>query len=222
MVQARRKKPAKAARNKPKRSGSIGVASQSVSFLFAGILIGVLSTLFWQGYQTSHEGDIGSGLKDMIAKSRISTEKAQARKVPTEPIAVNDAPRKTADYDFYTVLPAIEEVLPKDPIVEDPQVAVTDASPSSEPEKKTQSRLPEGSAYFLQVASYRNAADAERLKAKLALNGLRAAIQNVSIERKQYYRVRIGPYTDYGSMTADDYRLSKMGFKAMRLRVSGA
>ncbi|MCP4011362.1 MAG: hypothetical protein GY726_17825, partial [Proteobacteria bacterium] len=51
---------------------------------------------------------------------------------------------------------------------------------------------------------------------------MRASIQKVSIENKDYFRVRIGPYLDYGTMTSDDYKLSKLGFKAMRLRVSRA
>jgi cell division protein FtsN len=219
VVQARRKKPAKSARKTTKRSGGFGIASQCLSFLFAGILIGVLSTLFWQGYRTSHQGDIGSGLKDLVDKSRLNAEKQQAVRVPTEPIVV-DAPRKQANYDFYTVLPAIEEVLPKDS-EPTPKVVVTDVSPSTEPETANTAQLPAGTAYYLQVASYQNPKEADRLKAELALSGLRPVIQNVSIDNKQYYRVRIGPYSDYGSMTADDYQLSQMGFKALRLRVSG-
>lgn len=75
---------------------------------------------------------------------------------------------------------------------------------------------------MLQVASYGQQVDAERLKAKLALSGMRASIQRVSIENKTYFRVRIGPYSDYGTMTSDDYKLAKLGFKAMRLRLSRA
>jgi len=101
----------------------------------------------------------------------------------------------------------------------------TAAKPKTTPEStsaKTASKLPPGSAYMLQVASYGQRADAERLKAKLALSGMRASIQKVSIESKNYFRVRIGPYLDYGSMTSDDYKLSQLGFKAMRLRISRA
>jgi len=75
---------------------------------------------------------------------------------------------------------------------------------------------------MLQVASYGQRADAENLKAKLAFGGLRSSVQEVSIDGKKYYRVRVGPYADYGSMTSDDYKLSKMGFKAMRLKISKA
>ena len=215
MVQAKRKKPAKSPKRKADKPTGFGLLSQSFSFLFAGIVIGVLSTLFWQGYQTSHEGDIGSGLKDMIDKSRLSAERQKANHVAPEPIIVDQTPRETADYDFYTVLPAIEEVLPKNSPIEDANAQISNASP-----KKEATKQDAGNSYFLQVASYQRQADAEQLKAKLALSGLRAAIQNVSIDKKQYYRVRIGPYASYDAMTSDDNRLSTMGFKALRLRVS--
>ena len=92
----------------------------------------------------------------------------------------------------------------------------------AKPATKDIRTLPPGSAYMLQVVSYGQQADAERLKAKLAQEGMRASIQKVSIENKDYFRVRIGPYSDYGTMTSDDYKLSKLGFKAMRLRISRA
>lgn len=212
MVQARRKKSAKPAKRQPAKTRGFGLLSQSFSFLFAGIVIGILSTLFWKGYQTSHQGDIGSGLRDMIDKSRISAERQKANRVAAEPIIVDQAPRETIGYDFYTELP-------KTSSVEEPKAQVSEASPKKDKAEK-QASLSKGSTYFLQVASFQKQADAERLKAKLALNGLRAVIQNVSIEKKQYYRVKIGPYNSYDSMTSDDKRLSAMGFKAMPLRVS--
>ncbi len=216
MAQARRKK---ARVSKKQEKNGAGIASQAFMFLFAGILIGVLSTLFWQGYRTSHDDDIGSGLKDMVDKSRENSQKQQAQQDDTTPIVVADEPRQKAQYDFYTVLPAIEEVLPKEAEEPAPASAPEEQAPIAAADKPTETAPNVDTAYFLQVASYQREADAEGLKAKLALSGLRATIQSVSIEQKQYYRVRIGPYTDYGNMTAADYKLSQMGFKALRLRV---
>jgi cell division protein FtsN len=148
-----------------------------------------------------------------------------AERLAPEPILVDNAPRIKPEYDFYTVLPEIEEVLPKDapelpPVVSVKTTAIAKAKLAARP--KDVRSLPAGSAYMLQVASYGRQVDAERLKAKLAFNGMRASIQKVSIENKEYFRVRIGPYSDYGTMTSDDYKLSQLGFEAMRLRVSRA
>ncbi len=222
MAQARRKRQAKA---NPKRgagrsaiSALLPMFKRGLGLFSAGALAGVLAVLLWQGYQSEDQADLGSGLKEMIEASRIRAEKRAANAVPPEPVLIDKAPRLKPQYDFYTVLPEIEEVLPKD------AESIAAAASNGAPEKVKQSApvLKPGSAYMLQVASYGQEVDAQRLKAKLALGGLRASIQKVSIERKNYYRVRIGPYTDYGSMTSDDYKLSKMGFKAMRLRISRA
>jgi cell division protein FtsN len=239
MAQARRTKKEKAKANPRRGSGgdtnpAAVVFRQGLGFFVTGAFTGILAILFWQGYNSEEQGDMGSGLKAMIKQSKVQAEKRAAEIIPPEPVLVDKA-------DFYTVLPEIEQVLPKDtPDLPPPVVAVTTRSEStsasksrprasvnsSAPEPKTPPisyrPLPPGSVYMLQVASYAQKADAERLKAKLALGGMRASIQKVSIEKKVYFRVRIGPYSDYGTMTSDDYKLSNMGFKAMRLRLSKA
>jgi cell division protein FtsN len=233
VAQARRTKKTRAKAN-PKRASkrnlrpAITAFKNGFGFFIAGALTGVLSILFWQGYQSDAEGDMGSGLKAMITQSREQAAIRAAESVPPELVLVDNAPRIKPQYDFYTVLPEIEEVLPKDAPELPPVASVktkTAVKPKTTPKStsaKTASKLPPGSAYMLQVASYGQRADAERLKAKLALSGMRASIQKVSIESKNYFRVRIGPYLDYGSMTSDDYKLSQLGFKAMRLRISRA
>ena len=147
---------------------------------------------------------------------------------------VRTSPRTVlADQHRLMNLAGYQEVLPKDAAALPPPAVTSVAANKPSPSAVSGSRpkapppapakpLPPGSAYMLQVASYGQKADAERLKARLALGGMRASIQRVSIENKDYFRVRIGPYSDYGTMTSDDYKLSNMGFKAMRLRVSKA
>jgi len=232
MAQARRTKKSRAKTNPKRGSGrnlksAISAFKSGLGFFVTGALSGVLALLFWQGYQSDAEGDMGSGLKAMISQSREQAAIRAAQNVAPEPVLVDNAPRIKPQYDFYTVLPEIEEVLPKDAEALSPVVSVKTkaaAKPKTAPKAtvKNVRQLPPGGAYMLQVASYGHLADADRLKAKLALSGLRASIQKVSIENKNYFRVRIGPYADYGTMTADDYKLSQLGFKAMRLRISRA
>ncbi len=232
MAQARRKK----AKANPKRGSgrnlrpTISAFKTGLGFFVAGAFSGVLAILFWQGYQSDAQGDMGSGLKELISQSKQQAEIRAAESVPPEPVLVDKAPRIKPQYDFYTVLPEIEEVLPKEAAPPPTPVVSVKTKPVSKAASKAGAKpatrdirtLPPGSAYMLQVVSYGHQADAERLKAKLALGGMRASLQKVSIENKDYFRVRIGPYLDYGTMTSDDYKLSKLGFKAMRLRVSRA
>ena len=80
-------------------------------------------------------------------------------------------------YDFFTVLPEMEVVVPEQEIRKDAETDVTSGS------------------YVLQVGSFRNAADAERMKAQLALLGLVGQIQTVKVNDATWHRVRLGPYT---------------------------
>ena len=74
--------------------------------------------------------------------------------------------------------------------------------------------------YVLQAAAYANLEDADRLKARLTLNGLEARIEKIAIEGKgTHYRVRLGPYSKIEDLDAANNRLEQLGIKAIRLKV---
>lgn len=127
---------------------------------------------------------------------------ADAKKADTK-----EADRPKSKFDFYTILPETETVLP--------ERSPRDAKPATKPE-----RAEEDVSYVLQAGSFNNFDDADRLKAKLALQGLSAQIQKVVIEgRGEYHRVRLGPYHKLDELDAANQELIKMGIKAMRLKV---
>jgi cell division protein FtsN len=82
--------------------------------------------------------------------------------------------------DFYTILPGKEEVVPdKD---------VSRPSPTAGTARVV---------YYLQAGAFQNAADADNLKARLALAGLEAQIQTATLPDKSvWHRVRMGPYSN--------------------------
>jgi cell division protein FtsN len=107
--------------------------------------------------------------------------------------------------DFYTILPG-ETVLPE-PRREDRRSA------KAEPADKT-------AAYILQAAAFANPDDADRLKAKLVLNGLEPHIEKIIVgDKGTYYRVRLGPYSRLADLDAINAKLSQLGIKAIRLKV---
>lgn len=66
--------------------------------------------------------------------------------------------------------------------------------------------------FFLQVGAFQKAADADNLKAKLALTGLEASVQEVSVPDKgTMHRVRVGPFRDPEEMNRARTRLSQSG-----------
>ena len=50
--------------------------------------------------------------------------------------------------------------------------------------------------YVLQAGSYRNEADADRVRAQLALQGVDAKVQRVAVDTDVWHRVRIGPISN--------------------------
>ena len=66
--------------------------------------------------------------------------------------------------------------------------------------------------FFLQVGAFQKAADADNLKAKLALTGLEASVQEVSIPDKGVmHRVRVGPFRTPDEMNRARTLLSQTG-----------
>lgn len=143
---------------------------------FLGILIGLVLGLF-----------IALGVAWYINKlpSPWST-KTPVQKAPPQPYAAKDAtPPKAPSAPPPADKPAssTQEMPAKDAAIP----AVTDAKSTSAARE----------AFFLQTGSFQSVGEADNLKARLALLGLEANIQQrVLPDKGVWHRVRVGPYTD--------------------------
>lgn len=93
-------------------------------------------------------------------------------KKPSSPAQADASPPSTkprVDYTFYGILPGDKPAKPIEP-----------------PKPKEN--------WWLQVAALKNPAEADRLKARLALLGLQVSTQKVESAGQSLYRVRVGPY----------------------------
>ena len=183
-----------------KRGASRGQrGSHAWLWLFSGVLIGLglAYYLFAKGYIPTPE--IEQAQPSQINPSENSeagiAQGHEAKKVKPE------RPR----YDFFTVLPEMEVV-----------VAEEELKKSSNPASHA---LQQGEDnYLLQVGSFRQSQDAEQLKARLALLGMTAKVQSVSVDGNTWHRVRIGPVS--GARQADDIRsrLAENGIESLRMK----
>ena len=166
--------------------------------LLLGVGIGIASMMLWQ--MLTHRADGRSGLANLF--SSLHKPSASAKKAPETPPPSPPKPK----FDFYTILPETETVLPPEPRAA---------------KNKTAKAKPElGVTFILQAGSFASFEEADQLKAKLALSGLVAQIQKVTVEgRGEYHRVRLGPYERIDQLDAADQQLQKMGIKAIRLKV---
>lgn len=184
----------------PRRSYGRRIARKRLpgwAWLLLGLALGIASILLTQ--LVIRRAGSNDGLAGLFAARIKRPEPASTKQV--EPAAPKPK------LDFYTVLPAIETVLPDRSVR-----ARSSKTERSEP----------GAQYILQVGSFASFEEADQLKAKLALQGMQAQIQKVVIEGKgEYHRVRLGPYHSLEDLDAVNQRLSKLGIKALRLKLKG-
>ncbi len=168
------------------------------ALVLLGLALGVISAWLFHLYA----GDIfnsGQGGSSFRQATELSGKKPNQA-----PAGKSAKPR----FDFYTILPEIESVLPE----KEPSRPRAAAAKSDEAVR-----------YALQAASLANFDDADQLKAKLALAGLEAHIEKITIEGKgDFYRVRLGPYAKLEDLEAPTKQLNQLGIKALRLKLKKA
>jgi cell division protein FtsN len=110
-------------------------------------------------------------------------------------------------FDFYTILPKKEVVVP------DHEIKTRTREEQFGKNKKA--------SYVIQAGSSRDPKDADQLRAKLALMGIESKIQKAKVESVIWYRVKIGPYSQMGSVNTIMSRLQKNGMKPVITEVDG-
>lgn len=135
---------------------------------------------------------------------------AQAEKPATEDALPKDENPKPATptateeqkhFDFYTILPGSE-------------TSVT------EKEIKDTAATIKKDNYFLQAGAFQKEADADNMKAKLALQGFEAVVQTADIPEKGiWHRVRVGPLTDIDQINKTRSALVSGGFSADLIKI---
>ncbi len=116
-----------------------------------------------------------------------------------EPLPAEDnrKPVPKPEFQFYTILPEMEVLIPDEEILP-PKSPRPQAQPA---EQSKPQQITAKEAYILQMGSFRKFVDADRMKARLALIGIEAEIQKVSINNKDtYHRVRSGPFSSQSQL----------------------
>jgi hypothetical protein len=110
-----------------------------------------------------------------------------------------------ASYSFYDQLPKFEVVVPEKD---------KDVRPDTRPVPETRR-----GTYVLQAGSYKNFADADRVRAQLALQGVESKVQKVSVDNDTWLRIRIGPISDLAQLNRLRERLRKADVDVLVIRV---
>ncbi len=165
-------------------------------WLLAGFAAGVGLTMFFI-------------LKDGMPPANGPTPNPNAQSAdgdkPLVELAAGDAATRKPKYDFYSVLPEMEVVIPDAELKEQNQQAAP-APPAV------------GERLMLQVSSFSNAGDAEALKARLALTGVQANVVPVTIDGRTWHRVRLGPFADSRALESAKRELEAQKYQPIALR----
>lgn len=193
MSQARRIKPKPVKKVTKKKSSRPLPWGLILVILVSAIVLGLLVN----GAQQDGSS-FGSGIKAMLGQMNANSDDAATDVSMTTSIESNNAEPKSTEkeFEFYEILPDIEQIM-------------LDDLPETE-----LARADKNLSYYLQAGSFREPADAEKLKASLALQGHPSSIQARDIEGKGiYYRVRLGPYEDSRKAKSAKNELQKLGIK---------
>ncbi|MEO1573374.1 MAG: SPOR domain-containing protein [Pseudomonadota bacterium] len=136
-------------------------------------------------------------------------EPAPAKPAPNpEPeVAPENDESSSPRYAFWELLQDYEVILPED------NEQLEKAPPVEQVAKP--------GTYLLQVGAFRRFADADRLKAQLALNGIETHIKKVIVDDREIHRVRIGPETDLGRINQLREQLARQNINVLLIRIAG-
>jgi cell division protein FtsN len=126
------------------------------------------------------------------------------RKAPSDPDAATAVTGEK--YDFYEMLPNFEVVVPE----KDKEV---------KRDLPATAKIERPGVYVLQAGSYRNEADADRVRAQLAMQGIDAKVQRVAVDTDVWHRVRIGPITKLDELNRMRKLLQAADVDALVIRV---
>jgi cell division protein FtsN len=137
--------------------------------------------------------------------AKADKKKSRASEVPDAETAESGADEPSKSYDFYDMLPKFEVVVPEKDKDVRPDI-------KSVPETRR-------GTYVLQAGSYKNFADADRVRAKLALQGVESKVQKVSVDNDTWHRIRIGPISKLDDLNRLRQILRKADVDVLVIRV---
>jgi cell division protein FtsN len=169
---------------------------------WAGLVLGLLIGLAVAGiiYIKDHRPDAAA-----ISTAKPDKKRQRGELPDTESREAGAAEPPAKTYDFYDMLPKFEVVVPEKDKDVKPDIR-------SVPETRR-------GTYVLQAGSYKNFADADRVRAQLALQGIESKVQKVSVDNDTWHRIRVGPISNLDELNRMRQILRKADVDVLVIRV---
>ena len=180
---------------------------------WAGVVVGLMIGLF-VAFLVYIRMQSGSQPPQVFIKETIPAQTVTEAETVTDASeqdkAATQAPPEPR-FDFYTMLPEMEVVVPEQQIRGEPEQGVR--------------QVERPGTYYLQVGSFKSSEQADRLKAELAIMGFDTTIQKVTIDTSEatetWHRVRVGPYSELDSLNRTRQKLKAQGIDSSLVRIKG-
>jgi len=163
---------------------------------------------------------------------RDKTEQATTASKATPP-AAKTKPEKPK-YDFYTLLPESEVIVPPDALTPAPstakpvspeEAAKIDAARAeallngqAPPAMPPVAKAPASTEFFLQAGSFRKREDADKVRAQIILLGQSVQVESGTVREEVWYRVLVGPFANREQLTQAQKSLAGGGFSNLLLQ----
>ncbi|MDX9766292.1 MAG: SPOR domain-containing protein [Ectothiorhodospiraceae bacterium] len=180
-------------------------------WLLAGLVLGlaVAGFVWLEGKRQEGERVVVTPAEPLRPQEKAPDKTQDARDVRKKPAPEPIPPAPKQRFDFYTLLPELEVVVPE------PQAKPARPGAPLPPPP----RVEEPGTYYLQAGSFRRFEDADRQKASLALLGIEAGIQKVTINGDTWHRIRVGPYKDLAQLNRVRERLQANQIPTLLMKV---
>lgn len=188
--------------------------------LLAGILIGMVAGLLVAGGMAWYILKTPSPFVNNVPHEQVKLEPDAPKPPPPRPAQAASAPAAAPEsaqaasgvgddkprFEFYKVL--------TDGKTDQAAPATKPARPAAN-EAKPATR----ETFYLQAGAFADAEDADRLKAKLAMLGVEAAVLDATLpDKTAWHRVRLGPYGSAEEMNKVSAMLKQNGINATPMR----
>ncbi len=171
-------------------------------WMLAGLTIGLFVALLVYIKDNSSGKHTITETVSKVFQSKKQTETRGVKKDNSSPPPLPSNSNKPK-FDFYTILPELEVAIPEQELINTAENLTTSSSKTNQ-------------KYMLQAGSFKKYEEADKLKARLALQGIEAGIQKVRInDTDTWHRVRIGPLNNIKALNQTRRRLRDLGIASI-------
>jgi len=173
--------------------------------------------------------------RDEVKRVKAEQQRATAQQSRTSPATPTPQQPVKPKYDFYTLLPESEVIVPPDALPEatpptppplTPEEAAKVDAARAEAALKGQTpppppviaKAPVTTQFFLQAGSFRKQSDADKVRAQIILLGQNVQVESGTVREETWYRVLVGPFSTRAQLATAQKQLAGSGFGNLLLQ----